>query len=118
MAVNLREQGNKGEDLAVEYLMKKGYRILQRNYRFERGEIDIIAEDLDALVFIEVKSRSSHSFGEPHEAVTVHKREQIRKIAAGYLFTESIDERECRFDIIAIQHTGSTVDIQHFENAF
>jgi putative endonuclease len=118
LKTNLRAKGTVGEDAAVEYLSKKGYRILERNFRFERGEIDIIAEDRDVLVFAEVKARRSKAFGEPHEAVTGQKQRQIRKVAEGYLFMHEINDRECRFDIIAVHYKGSTITIEHFENAF
>jgi putative endonuclease len=118
LKTNLRAKGTLGEDAAVEYLGKKGYRILERNYRFERGEIDIIAEEREVLVFVEVKARRSQAFGEPHEAVTARKQNQIRKVAEGYLFLHEINDKECRFDIIAIHYKGSKMSIEHFENAF
>ena len=79
--------GTAGEDLVVDFLQKKGYRIFQRNYRFEHGEMDNIAEDGNALVFIEVKARRSKEFGEPEDAVTPRKRDKIRATADGYLKT-------------------------------
>ena len=118
MKPNKRDKGKIGEDIAVEFLKKKGYRILERNFRFERGEIDIIAEYAGALIFVEVKARRSISFGTPHEAVTAQKQLQIRKIADGYIFSHEIDDTACRFDIIAIRYAGKNIDIQHFENAF
>ena len=118
MTTNLRARGAIGEGIAVEYLEKKGYRVVDRNYRYERGEIDIVAEDGDTLVFVEVKSRRSLSYGEPHESVTEKKRAQIRKVAEGYLFAKSIIDRACRFDIISIVQRGPNKEIQHFEDAF
>ncbi|MFI5253510.1 MAG: YraN family protein [Bacteroidota bacterium] len=118
MKSNKRAEGNTGETIAVDFLQKKGYSILERNFRYERGEIDIIADDKGALVFIEVKARRSAAFGEPLEAVTERKRAQIRKVADGYLFLHNIDDRECRFDVVAIRYIGKKIDIQHFENAF
>ena len=118
MGANKHAKGVQGEDMAVEYLKKKGYRIIERNFRFERGEVDVVAEDGDALVFIEVKSRRSKSFGAPHEAVTRKKQMQIRKVAGGYLFEKEVGDHYCRFDIIAIQYSGDSVKIEHFEDAF
>ena len=112
------KKGAIGEDLAVDYLKKKGYRIFQRNYRFEHGEIDIIAEDGNALVFVEVKARRSKEFGEPEDAVTPRKREKIRATADGYLFENNIDDKECRFDVIAIDYQGNKTEIRHIEDAF
>ena len=97
---NRRQTGQAGEDLAVDYLLKKGYCILQRNYRYEHGEIDIIATDGEVLVFIEVKSFRSKKFGEPEDAVTERKRERIRKTAEGYLFENTIDEKPCRYSVV------------------
>jgi putative endonuclease len=116
--MNKRTEGEKGEDLAVAYLEKKGYRILERNYRYERGEIDIVAEDNGALVFVEVKARRSKTFGEPEEAVTESKQRQIKNVAEGYLFEHNIDDRECRFDVVAIDYEGNRTVIRHLENAF
>ncbi len=111
-------RGREGEDLAAAYLQEHGYLIRQRNYRFGRGEIDIIAEDGETLVFVEVKARRSSSYGAPEEAVTVHKRRQIRKIAGGYLFERRISDRECRFDVIAVEYAGGKPVLRHIEAAF
>ena len=113
-----RRKGKQGEDHAVDYLQKKGYRILERNFRFEHGEIDIIAEDHDALVFVEVKARRSKLYGEPEDAITPRKRNQLKKTADGYLFENDIDDKECRFDVIAIDYNEKKPVIRHLENAF
>ena len=115
---NRRKRGASGEDIAVDFLGKKGYRIIERNYRFERGEIDIVAEEKDLLVFIEVKARSTLAFGEPEDAVTVNKRKRIRKVAEGYLFQHNIDGKACRFDVVAIRIDGKCREVHHYENAF
>jgi putative endonuclease len=116
--VDTRARGTEGEDLAVAYLEERGYRIHKRNYRFGRGEIDIVAQDGETLVFVEVKARRSTSFGTPEEAVTVQKRRQIRKIAGGYLFERRIADRECRFDVIAVDYEGGKPVVRHIEQAF
>ncbi len=103
---------------AVDYLSKKGYTILQRNYRFHRGEIDIVAEYRGDIVFIEVKARSSRGFGLPEDGLTPYKCRQIRKVAQGYLFEHAIDERSCRFDVIAIEYIEGAPLIRHLEDAF
>ena len=110
--------GTAGEDLVVDFLQKKGYRILQRNYRFEHGEIDIVAEDGNVLVFVEVKARRSKEYGEPEDAVTPRKREKIRSTANGYLFENKIDDKECRFDVIAIDYQQNKTEIRHLIDAF
>jgi len=113
-----RKRGQQGEELAVDFLKKKGYRVLERNFRYERGEIDIVAEDREALVFVEVKSRRTRTFGEAEDAVTILKRRRLRRIAEGYLFTHNIESKACRFDVIGIQFDGERADIRHYENAF
>jgi len=115
---NKQKKGTIGEDLAVDYLTKKGYRIRQRNYRFEHGEIDIVAEDGNALVFVEVKTRRSKEYGEPEDAVTPRKREKIRSTADGYLFENNIDDKECRFDVVAIDYQQNKTEIRHLKDAF
>ena len=92
--------------------------ILQRNYRFERGEIDIIAEDGEELVFVEVKARRTKAFGEPEDSVTTQKQEQIQRVAEGYLFEHAISDRACRFDVVAIFFRNGKAEINHLKNAF
>ena len=116
--INRRKQGTAGEDLAVQYLQKNGLKILERNYRFERGEIDIVAEDGEELVFVEVKARRSNAFGAPEDAVTEEKQKQIYNVADGYLFEHNIDDRPCRFDVVAIEFQNGCNEIRHIRNAF
>lgn len=116
--MNTRRRGTDGESIAVDYLEKKGYRILQRNYRFHRGEIDIVARDEDQFVFVEVKSRRSDSYGEPEDAITTRKHKQLCKIAQGYMLRNNIEEKDCRFDVISIKYTGEVPVILHLIDAF
>ncbi|MCP3930910.1 MAG: YraN family protein [Bacteroidetes bacterium] len=112
------ETGKKGEQLAREYLEKKGYRILETNWRHSRAEIDIIAKEEEVLVFIEVKTRSYDTLGKPEEFVTPHKEQLMVKAASVYM--EKINhDWEIRFDIIAIiiPDKGEPV-LQHIEDAF
>ncbi len=113
-----RAKGKAGEDAAVDYLTKKGYHILERNFRFERGEIDIIAVDHEDLVFVEVKARRSTSAGDPEDALTSAKCNQIRKVAEGYMFQRNIDEQPCRFDVIAIVYDNNVPVVRHLVDAF
>ncbi|MBD1206895.1 MAG: YraN family protein [Ignavibacteria bacterium] len=116
---NNRAAGKTSEDLAAEFLTAKGMRIVKRNFHFGRvGEIDIIAEDGQALVFVEVKARSSTLYGTPEEAITPSKQRAIRKVAAGYLYTQGITDRECRFDVIAIRLFSNEPEITHLIAAF
>ena len=111
--------GKSGEDVAVEYLKKKGYKIVNKGFRFLRGEIDIIAYDGDALVFIEVKTRQCPRFIQPEESVTPAKRKKLRRVAQGYLLCEHIQDVECRFDVLSLSYDeleGYTV--RHITDAF
>lgn len=116
--------GQEGEQLAVNYLVQKGYRILERNYRFHRNEIDIIARQGRTLCFVEVKTRLSSAKGHPAEAVTLQKQHEIIKAARAYLALHSAGECDCRFDVLAIrvQHMEekriSSFVIEHFPDAF
>lgn len=116
--INRRIQGKTGEDLAASFLERNGIKIIGRNYRFERGEIDLIAEEGDELVFVEVKARRSTVFGIPEDAVTEEKQEQVQRVADGYLFEHDIDNRPCRFDVVAIEFKNGKADIRHIRNAF
>lgn len=92
-----------GESAAAEYLKAHGYLILAQNYRFRRGEIDLIVQQGDRIVFVEVKTRRSLKFGLPQYAVTLKKQRQISKIALAYLQKQNLMDAPCRFDVIAIQ---------------
>ncbi|MBI5214864.1 MAG: YraN family protein [Ignavibacteriae bacterium] len=116
--MNRRRQGAQGEALAVEYLQKKGYRILRQNYRYERDEIDIIAQENETLVFIEVKARRSTNYGAPIEAVTESKQKTIRAVAEGYLAENEIEDISCRFDVISILYKNGKPEIEHYVDAF
>jgi len=115
---NRRKWGKAGEDLAARFLEQSGLKILERNFRFERGEIDLIAREGEELVFIEVKARQSNTFGAPEDAVTEKKQEQIHNVAEGYLFKNEIDDCPCRFDIVAIDYKNGNAEIRHIRDAF
>ena len=114
-----RVLGKMGEEIAVDYLKKKGYRIVERGYRLFRGELDIIAYDRATLVFVEVKTRAGTEFGLPEEAVTPAKQNQIKRIAQGYLMERGLVDTDCRFDVLAILINGDDGPvITHFRDAF
>ena len=121
MNLNNKELAKRGEDLAAKILSEKGYNIIERNYRYSHGEIDIIAFDpnKNCTVFVEVKSRQNLEFGPPEYAITKSKQKQIRKIAELYLFDKEIRELDCRFDVFTIlfEDLNNPV-INHYENAF
>jgi putative endonuclease len=116
--INRRIQGKAGEDLAARFLERNGLKIIERNYRFERGEIDLIAEEGDEIVFVEVKARHSTVYGSPEDAVTEEKQEQVHTVAEGYLFEHNIDNRPCRFDVVAIEFKNDKAEIRHIRDAF
>ena len=102
METSSQTLGAIGEELACRYLSLRGYKVLLKNYECALGEIDIIAKERGALVFIEVKTRSSLEMGSPAEAVTFHKRHQIVKTAQYYLKRYGIKDVACRFDVVSI----------------
>jgi putative endonuclease len=91
-----------GEDLAVDVLAGRGYAILERRYRTDHGEIDIIALDGETLVFVEVRAKASGEFGTAAESVTREKRRRVVRMAAAYLARHDLVDPQCRFDVVAI----------------
>ncbi|MCX6136985.1 MAG: YraN family protein [Ignavibacteriales bacterium] len=113
-----RTMGKAGEDAAAEYLQRKGFRMLERNYVFDHGEIDIIAADGKELVFVEVKLRRSGRFGTATEAITPSKQELLRRTAEGYVAERCLTNVSCRFDVIALQSVRGKLEITHLRDAF
>jgi putative endonuclease len=113
-----KDKGKIGEDIAVKFLSRKGYKILKRNYRYGHGEIDIIAMDKDVLIFVEVRMKFSDKFGFPEDSVTIKKREQLKKIASAFIQMNEVNFSECRFDVIGITFKDGKFNINHIENAF
>ncbi len=118
MTQERRKLGKKGEDLAVAFLKKKHYRILFRNYRCRFGEIDIIAVRKNRLSFIEVKTRTSISFGLPQEAVSCEKQRKISMVAMEFIQKYSLESRDAGFDIIAILCMPDGYRFEFIEDAF
>ena len=111
------ELGNKGEQLAVNYLINKGYKIVERNWRFQKAEIDIIATKDKTLISVEVKTRSTNDFGSPQDFVNKKKIKLMVSAMNEYILNKDLDI-ELRFDIIAITKDKSSFDIEHFKDAF
>jgi putative endonuclease len=111
--------GRTGERLAAEHLQARGYCILTRNFRCSYGEIDLIAEDGEDLVFVEVKTRRGTSYGLPEEAVTIRKQLKIMQVASFYLDAHACYERSWRIDVVAIQLSRSGVleEIRLYQHA-
>lgn len=116
---NKTEKGKQGEDLAASYLEAKGYIVMDRNYFFERSEVDMVASDGSEIVFVEVKFRTTTEFGEPEDSVTEDKIKHIAKAAEAWIYERRMDGYPVRFDVIAIVQQGQQApDIKHFEDAF
>jgi len=112
-------RGREAEDLACRFLRKRGARILERNYRCRLGEIDIIAQWADYLVFVEVRYRRSSRYGSGAETVTRRKQERVIRTAQFYLGSRSAArDKPARFDVISITARGSEHEIQWIPDAF
>lgn len=105
--------GKTGEDIAEEYLAKKGYKIIERNFYCKTGEIDIIALKDEYLVFIEVKTRTSNNYGTPSEAVTKKKLENLYRTARFYVYTRNLQNEFIRFDAIEVYIQNTNYKINH-----
>ena len=130
MSVRGKDVGNRGEDIAAAYLESIGYRILHRNYRFGRLELDLICYEPPGdglnvvsgqgeIVFAEVKTRSGLGFGRPEEAISETKRRRIAQAAQAWLREQSMEQASCRFDVIAVvlQKDADPI-VTHFKQAF
>lgn len=111
------ELGKWGEKFAAEYLVKKGYKILERNWYFAKAELDIIARKGEILVICEVKTRNSSFFGDPQDFVTPSKIKLLVKAANEYIISNDLDV-ETRFDVIAVLKNKKQEKLEHFEDAF
>lgn len=111
------ETGNFGENLAANYLLKKGYKILERNFVWEKAEVDIIAEKENTLVVVEVKTRANELFETATDVVSTRQQKQIIKATEGYIQTMAID-LETRFDVIAVILNERPPKLEHIKAAF
>ncbi|WP_304201065.1 YraN family protein [Flavobacterium alvei] len=111
------ELGKLGEELAVEFLQKEGYEILETNWTFQKAEIDIIAKNENTLAIVEVKTRSSLEFGLPQDFVKPKKIQLLVKAVNEYVISKNIDI-DVRFDIIAIHKEDKSFVIEHLKDAF
>lgn len=111
--------GRTGERLAAEFLARRGYCILEQNYRCRHGEIDLVAEEGQDLVFVEVKTRRGVAYGLPEEAVTPRKRQKLREVANHYLDAHHCSERAWRIDVVAVQLSsgGKPEEIRMYQHA-
>ena len=111
------ETGRIGEDLATQYLEKKGYEIIERNFECRQGEIDIIAKDKQELVFVEVKTRASALYGLPKEAVDTIKKKHIYQAAEFYLYFKHLEDEPVRIDVIEVYKKKNEYKINHIKQA-
>ncbi|MFT7352791.1 MAG: putative endonuclease [Flavobacterium sp.] len=111
------ELGKKGEQMAIDFLIKNKYKILEKNYRYLKAEVDIIARKENTLVVVEVKTRSTDYFGNPQDAVKPKKIKLLVSAIDYYVIAKDLDV-EVRFDIIAIIHRNNKTKIEHIEDAF
>ena len=109
--------GKYGEQLAAAYLSKEGYQIKARNWKFRRGELDIVAQKDDWIVIVEVKTRRLNAVERPQDAVTIGKQRRIVRAADAYIQEYEID-LECRFDIISVIINGGKYELDHMKGAF
>lgn len=119
--VNKKTVGSVGEKIAAQYLSKKGYKILEKNFKCKIGEIDLIALYKNQIVFVEVKTRTSVNFGLPSEAVDFHKQQKIVKIAQVYIASSNFKQYQPRFDVIEVYLNPEKLTLEkvnHILNAF
>ena len=118
------ETGRLGEDLAADLLEASGYRILDRNYRWQREEVDLVAfqptpaDDGGVIVFVEVKTRRGTGYGRPEAAVDAAKQQAILRVAEAYLHERRLMPSPTRFDVVAVLLGAGEPQLEHFENAF
>src|ERR1700704_3283702 len=110
--------GKSGEDLACRGLERRGYAIVARRYRRRGGELDIVARDGETTVFVEVKTRHGHRFGDAVEAVHGLKRRRMRHLALDYVMRHRLEASPCRFDVVSIQVDHGRTIVEVFQNAF
>lgn len=119
MKTDRREIGKRAEDIAAAFLTKKGMKILARNLRLGRGELDCVAMDGKVLVFVEVKAATGSDDHHPELQVGPAKQKQLVRLALAYAGRHRLDDCEMRFDVVAVSFgRGDEPDVKHFQNAF
>jgi putative endonuclease len=110
--------GKEGERVAERYLQKKGYTVVERNYRCPLGELDLVVLDRRVIVFVEVKTRTGYGFGTPLEAVEFRKQRKMIQAAQFFLAEKKLQHRDARFDVVGVSWPGGEPVVEHIENAF
>lgn len=109
--------GKYGEEAAAQHLQRQGFVVLERNWRCDIGEIDIVARDGDTLVVCEVKTRTSTAFGHPLEAVTPQKAARLRRLAAGWMRSHDVRPKDIRIDLVGVVCGHGEPQIEHVRGA-
>ncbi len=118
MSQGRRGLGRRGESVAEAFLLSRGYRIIARNYRCPLGELDLVASEGGAVVFVEVKTRRGARAGSGVEAVSGRKRRRLRRLARYYLAAHGLEGRPCRFDVVSLSVRPGRARVQIWRNAF
>jgi putative endonuclease len=118
MTMARQSLGVRGEDVACEELERRGYTVIMRRYRTVHGEIDIVAQHGEFLVFVEVKARTGDDFGDPEEAVTSQKQQRLVWMATDYLARHCPNDVACRFDVVGVNTTTSPPRVTVIDDAF
>ena len=116
-----KDIGDRGEDVAAAHLEDLGYRVLERNYHFERNEVDLVCLDPDGggeLVFVEVKTRSGMGFGAPEASITEEKEAALIEVAQAYMHERNFEGAPARFDVVTVLLTDEEPEVSHYQNAF
>jgi len=113
-----QQLGIQGESIACDELEKLGYVIVERRYRSRFGEIDVVANDAGTVVFVEVKTKTDGSFGDPAEAVTAQKQRRLVSMAEEYAAYHRLDDTPCRFDVVAIDVSIAPIRVEVYKDAF
>ena len=117
--MNSIEQGQKAESIALDYLQKHGLTLLERNFHSRFGELDLVMQDADSLVFVEVRLRTNSDFGDGATSVDIHKQRKLAKTALSYLKARGKNNHYCRFDVISVsRNADDSVTIDWIKNAF
>ncbi len=113
-----REKGRRGERLAVRFLKKRGFRVLELNYRKRIGEIDVVAQDGDELVFVEVRTLTGPVRHTPEETIRPEKQRRLSRTALAYIQEKGLEDRPARFDVIAVEFEPGGPVLRHIPDAF
>ena len=116
--LNKIELGKLGQEAAEVFLINKGFSVLERNFRGANGEIDLIVNDNEYIVFTEVKCRSGLQYGYPRESVNNAKQRHIKKTAMFYIVKHKLTEQDFRFDVLEVYNDNGQFHVEHIENAF